>query len=107
MGVSFGGAYVRNADFAAAELADADFTDADWFNAAGLTKAQLSRARRDTLMPCPPDVQEIHRYLEARYGVPFKGWSVRVQEQLKAIWSEYLRPKGLRDIVAGWRQQQK
>ena len=107
VGASFASAYVRNAEFTDADLKDVDFTDADWFNAPGLTAGQLERARKDTLMMCPTDVQEIHRYLEARYGVPFEAWSGRVQEQLKATWNEYLRPGGLRDIVAGWRQKQK
>jgi hypothetical protein len=100
---SFAGAYIRNVRFAEADLSGADFTDADWFNALALTESQLQSSRIETLMDCPVSLEEMHRYLEARYGLPFQAWSAQVQDQLKTAWSEYLRPKGLRDAVASWR----
>ena len=100
-GAYFEEARMRNVDFAEANLLSADFTDADWFNALGLTEGQLTQVRReyiaalsrgrtsDAPLPgaiitfCPSD----------------RGHHVS-QEQLKATWSEYLQPGGLRDIVA-------
>jgi serine/threonine protein kinase len=102
---TFAGAYVRNVNFAGADLSGADFTDADWFNALALTGGQLASARQDTLMQCPPDEEAMHRYLAARYAFPFESWPLQVQEQLKAAWSQYLLPKGLRDLVAQWRRK--
>jgi len=101
---SFAGASLRNAYFADADLSGADFTGADWFNAAGLKEGQLISAQTDTLMNCPADVDAMHRYLAAHYAFPFESWSDRVQEQLLQTWAEYLRPGGLRDVVAKWRQ---
>jgi serine/threonine protein kinase len=97
---SFGGAKIRNVDFTKANLSDADFTDADWFNALGLTERQLLQVRRGSLRPCPPDVEAMHRYLAAHYVLSFETWSSREQEQLKTAWNEYLRPGGLRKVVA-------
>ena len=74
--------------------------DADWFNALGLTEPQLKAVRPETLRMCPTDVPAMHRYLRARYGLPFESWSARVQAQLRAAWNEYLSPDGLRDLVA-------
>ena len=96
---SFVGAYVRNVDFAQADLSDADLTDADWFNALHLTESQLRSVRQDTLLKCPANVDAMHRYLKARYGLSFESWSARVQEELRATWQDYLRPGGLRDFV--------
>jgi len=96
---SFVGAYVRNADFTEADLSGADFADADWFNVLGLTESQLQSVRQETLLDCPANVRGMRRYLEARYGHPFASWGARIQEQLKGIWNEYLRPGGLRDMV--------
>jgi len=103
-GASFTGAWIRNANLAEADLSDADFTSADWFNALGLTEGQMVSVRRDTIMECPPTVQEMHRRLEARYGFRFESWTGQVQEELKSAWDTYLRPQGLRDAVAGWRR---
>ena len=100
---SFAGAYVRNVDFSQANLSGADFTDIDWFNALGLTPSQLQSVRQETLLDCPSNVQALRRYLDTRYGFPFASWEFRVQEQLKAAWSEYLRPGGLRETVLQWR----
>jgi serine/threonine protein kinase len=104
-GASFAGAFVRNVDFGEADLSTADFTDIDWFNALGLNESQLACVRMDTLRACPLDIEAMHDLLEVRYGFPFKSWPDQVQEQLKATWTEYLRPGGLRDIVAGWRSR--
>ncbi len=100
----FEGAKIRNADFMEANLLDADFTDADWFNAIGVTEHQLTQVRRGSLRACPPDAQAMHRYLAAHYVLPFDSWPSHHQEQLKATWVEYLRPRGLRELVAQWRQ---
>jgi hypothetical protein len=104
IGASYAGAFVRNVDFLDANLSGVNFTDADWFNAIGLTEHQLSSALKETVMDCPPDVESMHRRLEARYGRSFESWTTRVQGQLKAAWNEYLRAGGLRDVVAAWRQ---
>jgi serine/threonine protein kinase len=103
-GACFEGANIRNVDFAESNLPDADFTDADWFNALNLTERQLAGVRRDTMRTCPADEQAMHRYLADHYVLPFGSWPSRHQEQLQATWKEYLRPGGLRDLVAGWRQ---
>ena len=100
---SFAGAWIRNVNFAEARLSDVDFTDADWFNALGLTEGQMVSVRRQTIMECPPTLQELHHRLEARYGFRFESWTGQVQEQLKSAWDTYLRPQGLRDAVALWR----
>jgi serine/threonine protein kinase len=97
-------ASLRNVHFEGAQLTNTDFTDTDWFNADGLTEKQLATARRETLMQCPKDTGQMHRYLSTHYGFPFESWSLAIQEQLITTWSEYLRPGGLRDIVASWRQ---
>jgi len=99
---SFAEAAVRNADFSQADLSGADLTDADWFNAIGLTESQLERVRRETVMKCPADLPALHRYLRGRYRLPFESWTERVRHQLQAAWKEYLRPQGLRDVVAEW-----
>jgi serine/threonine protein kinase len=101
---SFEGAKIRNVDFTEANLLEADLTDADWFNALDLTEQQLSGVRRETLRACPADEQAMHRYLADHYVLPFGSWPSRHQEQLKATWTEYLRPGGLCDLVAGWRR---
>lgn len=101
---SFRSAWIRNVRFAGADLADADFTDADWFNAAGLTEDQLASVRPSTLSPCPPDVQALRRVLSARYGRQSESWDTEIREQLQQAWQEYLRPGGLRDLVARGRR---
>lgn len=101
---SFSGAWVRNVNFGGADLPDVDFTDADWFNAVGLTESQLRSVRRETLLACPSEVTALHRRLQARYGYPFESWGSQVQQQLEVAWTEYLRPGGLRDLVAGWQR---
>ncbi len=99
---NFSGACIRNVHFEDAALDGADFTDADWFNAAGLTEGQLDRVDRKTLRPCPADVEGFHRVLEELYAFPFSSWDGRVQKELEDTWAEYLRPGGLRDVVAAW-----
>jgi serine/threonine protein kinase len=101
-GACFEGASIRNVDFAEANLSDADFTDADWFNALNLTESQIRGVSMHTLQACPADEQAMHRYLTDHYVLPFGSWPSRHQQQLKATWTEYLRPGGLRDLVAGW-----
>jgi serine/threonine protein kinase len=100
---SLAGAWIRNVDFTAADLSGVDFTDTDWFNTIGLTESQLAVAQRETLMVCPADIAAMHRYLDDRYGFPFNSWAGIVQEQITSSWDEYLRPGGLRDVVAQWR----
>jgi serine/threonine protein kinase len=102
---SFRGAYIRNASFGEADLTHADLTDADWFNALGLTERQLRQVQHATLLACPPNVQAMHTYLQARYAFPFQSWSTRVQEELKTAWNEYLPAGGLRDTVDSWREK--
>jgi serine/threonine protein kinase len=99
-GARFQEAKIRNVDFTDASLSDADFTDADWFNALGLTEGQLTQVRRNSLLDCPADEQAMHRYLADHYVLPFGSWPSLSQSQLKATWAGYLRPGGLRDIVA-------
>ena len=77
----------------------------DLFNALHLTESQLRSVRQDTLLECPANVEAMHRYLKARYGLPVESWSARVQEELRATWQDYLRPGGLRDFVLKWRQK--
>jgi serine/threonine protein kinase len=101
---SFAGTAMRNANFTDATLTGADLTGADWFNAVGLTECQMASVLQDTVRECPPDVEAMHRFLAIRYKFPFESWQAPVQEQLRAAWNEYLRPRGLRDLVAGWRQ---
>ncbi|MBZ5634901.1 MAG: protein kinase [Acidobacteriia bacterium] len=103
-GACFEIAKIRNVDFTEADLLDANFTDADWFNALGLTEHQMTLVRRDSLPACPADEQAMHRYLSDHYVLPYGSWPSRQQEQLKAAWHEYLRPAGLRDVVAKWRR---
>jgi hypothetical protein len=102
-GASFYGACVRNADFAAADLTGADLTDADWFNSLHLTERQLVLVAQHTLLPCPPNVPAMHRFLRDRYGYSFESWSTEIQTELKMAWKEYLRPGGLGEVVSRWR----
>ena len=103
-GASFAQAFIRNVDFTGATLDQVDFSEADWFNAVGLTANQLRRSRRDTLRECPPDIKGMHAVLDARYIFGFDSWDAPVQKQLIAAWRKYLRPGGLRDVVASWRR---
>ena len=101
---SFAEAHLRNTNFASADLSGADLTGADWFNALHLTEVQVKSVRKSTLMRCPADIPEMHEYLANHYVVPFGSWSPHVQEQLKAAWNRYLRPKGLREVVDSWQK---
>jgi hypothetical protein len=101
---SFRSAFLRNVNFENAHLTGVDFTDADWFNASGLTEQQLAAARRETLRACPENADQMHKHLSARYGFPFESWSGAVRKQLQTTWAEYLRPGGLAQTVARWRQ---
>lgn len=102
-GACFARACIRNVDFAGADLSAVDFTDADWFNATNLSESQLASAQRETLRECPPNEQGMRAHLNSRYGYSFDSWPIEVQDQLKSTWREYLRPGGLRDLVARWR----
>jgi len=100
---SFSRAWIRNVDFTNANLSDVDFSNSDWFNAINLTAGQLARAQKATLMDCPASIEEMHHILGVRYGRHFDSWTRHVRDQLRAAWAEYLRPGGLRDVVAQWR----
>jgi serine/threonine protein kinase len=99
---SFAGAFIRNVDFTDADITGVDFTDADWFNTVGLTEPQLAAAKRHTLRACPRDITALHRYLDDHYAYRFSSWPSAVQDQLKEAWGEYLKPGGLRELVAAW-----
>ena len=45
----------------------------------------------------------MHDELDRNYGIPFRSWSKKVQGELLAVWDDYLRPGGLRDVVFAWR----
>jgi len=96
-GALFAQASIRNANFTGANLSGADFTAADWFNAWGLTEEQLRTVRPGTLLRCPDNVDEMHKFLAGHYFFPFASWSSHVQSQLQEAWAEYLRPGGVRD----------
>lgn len=98
-GATFAEARIRNTKFGGANLTGADLGGADWFNASGLTEAQLRTVQPGTLLRCPSDVEEMHRFLKGYYALPFESWSADVQDHLRRTWSEYLRPGGLRDFL--------
>ena len=101
---SFHSASIRNVNFTGARLKSAEFIDADWFNASGLILSQLQETQKETLLPCPANTVEMHRYLQGHYMLPFSAWLPHVQEQLLANWHEYLRTGGLCGAVAEWEQ---
>jgi serine/threonine protein kinase len=100
---SFQGSWVRNAHFTDADLTGADLSNMDWFNAVGFSEQQLLSAMQNTVLECPRNLEEMLRFLEIRYRFPFESWGVSVQRELRRTWNEYLRPAGLRDLVASWR----
>ena len=103
-GSSFQGSWVRNACFTEANLTNADLSNMDWFNAVGFSERQLLSTLQDTVLDCPRDLEALHSFVEVRYRFPFESWQVHVQQEIKRTWNEYLRPGGLRDLVAGWRR---
>ena len=103
-GSSFQGSWIRNACFTGANLTGADLSNTDWFNAVGFSEEQLASALPGTVQECPGDFAGLHRYLDIHYRFPFDSWQVHVQEQIIRTWNEYLRPGGIRDVVAGWRR---
>jgi hypothetical protein len=98
-GASFEGAWLRNVNFANAKLANADLTDADWFHSAGLSELQLASAQRDTLLPCPRDLEGMIRDLSFRYGHTLDSWSGYIQEQLNWAWASYWRHGNLKRLA--------
>ncbi len=101
----FQGSRVRNACFTEANLTNADLSNMDWFNAVGFSERQLVSALQDTVLECPRDVEALHRFLTIHYAFPFDSWQVQVQQEIIGTWNDYLRPGGLRDLVASWRRK--
>jgi hypothetical protein len=102
-GASFDQAYVRNANFTGANLSGVDFTDADWFNGWGLSDSNLTQVQRQTLLPCPTNIDGMHDDLKGRYALQFSEWSTQAQQRWLAAWREYLRPGGLCEVTQSWR----
>jgi serine/threonine protein kinase len=107
LGAAFQKANILGADFTGADLTLAEFTGSDWFNAFGLTETQLAQARKETLLECPGGIAELRRHMDGFYATPDslseELWMTH-GDKLTKTWQEYLRPGGLRDVVASWRK---
>ena len=100
-------AWVRNADFGAADFTGTNVDELDWFNAEGFSAAQLRAVDLSTLAPCPKD--ESQRVSEAGFRRALREEYVFQWEQLGSdrtqllrVWAEYAKPGGLCEQVDAW-----
>ena len=107
--VNFASTNLRNARFQNTSLDGAIFADADWFNAQGLTPDQINAVDRTGLRLCPSapggsySERAFIEYANSRYGVEYAGWADEEQRSAGRFWREYMKPRGLCDVVASFR----